>query len=627
MLKRIIVIVLVLIVKTSFSQSKKDKVLFTVDNDNVYQSEFVYVFNKNKDIVTEDNKKSIDEYLNLFIDYKLKLKDAYKIKLDTLPAYVKEFSKYKKQLIEPYLKDKKVTSELVKEAYNRKKYEIKASHILIQLKANAKPSDTLEAYNKLMEARNLILNGQSFESVAKKYSEDPSVKQNGGNLGYFTVFNLVYPFETMAYKTKVGDISMPFKTQFGYHIVQVNDKRLSQGTVKVAHIMIREKKGNPKYAENKINEIYNKYKQGEKFETLAKKYSDDKISAAKGGVLKPFSQGRMVQPFGNIAFSLTEENNISKPFKTKYGWHFIKFLGKQPIPEFNKIKKELTKKVEIGDRAYKVSNTIAKRLKKEYKVKMDQKVLNEFLSADNRNKFTTKNWLTINSKTHTTKELNTYLARKTDKDYSDFVNEKMMDYYKNNLEFTNKEFAKTLKEYREGLLLFDLLQQKIWQKAEKDTLGLKSFYLKNKENYKWKKRVDVLVANCTRIEKAELVKKLMLEGLTKQEIKDKVNEGATIHVLFNEGVFEKNNPKLPHLDTYNVGVSKVITSSNKKNFSVLKVKKVLPEQIKALEETKGKVISDYQSFLEKNWIKSLRKEHKVVIHKKVLKKLKKKLKE
>jgi len=236
-LKKLIPVAFVLLTIQSYSQ-KKQEVLFTVDKEPVSTEEFLKVFNKNRDIVDEENKKTVEEYLELYINYKLKLKQAYQLQLDTVSSYKRELKNYKEQLIVPYLKDSKVTEFLIREAYDRMKNEVNASHILVLVKPKATPNDTLKAYNKILKARAKVVSGTPFEEVAKEYSEDPSAKRNGGNLGYFNTFAMVYPFENAAYKNKVGDVSMPFKTSFGYHIVQVKDKRLSKGEVEVAHIMV-----------------------------------------------------------------------------------------------------------------------------------------------------------------------------------------------------------------------------------------------------------------------------------------------------------------------------------------------------------------------------------------------------
>jgi len=611
--------------------NKKDKVLLTIDNEKVYASEFLRVYNKNKDVVSEENKKNMTEYLDLFINYKLKLKDAKALKLDTVQSYLKEFNKYKQQLIEPYLKDRKVTDLLVQEAYDRLKQEVKASHILVLVKPNASPLDTLKAYNKVLDARKLLLSGKKFATVAKQVSQDPSAKENGGNLGYFSAFSMVYPFETAAFNTPVGEVSMPFRTRFGYHIVKVFDKRNSKGEIKVAHIMIRDKKTDTTFAKKQINDIYNKYKQGGKFDLLARKYSDDKASAAKGGVIRKFTQGRMIQPFADISFALKNKGDVSKPFKTKFGWHIVKLVEKYPIESFDKMKEKLTQKVEKGERSVLIGKSIVEKLKKKYTYQFKENVYNEAFDTSNQPKkgekvkvspYEKEPVLFVEDVQYTVADLRKYLSKNSNKSYKDFMDTKIIDYYKNHLEFEDKEFSATLQEYRDGLLLFDLLQKKIWTKAEKDTIGLQNFFDKNKAQYQWKKRVEVAIASCTKEDKAMLVKKYMEEGKTIKEIKELVNEGATIHVLFHSGTYEIDSNKLPKNFEPKQGVTKY--KEDDTHFIIVNVIKVLPVSQKELKDVKGKVISNYQDFLEKEWIKNLRSTYKVDVNKKVFKKIKKK---
>ncbi len=601
------------------AQQKKDKILMHIDDDKVYVSEFLRVYNKNKDVVAEENKKNIHEYLDLFINYKLKLREAKDLKLDTVPSYLSEFNKYKNQLIEPYLKDREVTNKLVLEAYNRMTKEVNASHILITAKPNDKPQDTLKAYNKALELRELIIKGASFEEIAKKHSQDPSAKQNGGNLGYFTAFSMVYAFENAAYTTKVGDVSMPFRTKFGYHILKVKDKRESKGEIKVAHIMIRDKKTEPAYAEKQIKDIYQKFKQGETFEFLAKKYSDDKTSAVKGGVIRKFSLGKMIQPFADVSFSLQNVDDVSEPFKTKFGWHIVKLIKKYPIASFEELKEVLVKKIEKGERSVLIGNSIANRLKDKYVVKQNKEVLHVIAQATKVDTLNAETILSIENETYKVTEFRKYLSKNKGKGYDDFVNAKIIAYYKNNLENENKQFAATLQEYRDGLLLFDLLQKKIWTKAEKDSVGLQDFFTKNASNYVWKERVHAVIASCTKLEKATLVEQLLREGKTIDEIKKAVNEGATIHVLFNSGDFELDSKKLPVNFIAEKGVKLYKEEDN--HFSVVNVKKLLEASPKQLSDVRGKVISNYQDYLEKRWIKDLREKYTVKVKKKTFKKL------
>ncbi|MCF6347756.1 MAG: peptidylprolyl isomerase [Flavobacteriaceae bacterium] len=624
--KNILTFIFLLSLSYLNAQQRKE-VLFTVTNQPVSTDEFIKVFNKNRDIVSEENKKSIEEYLELYINYKLKLKQAYELKYDTVSTYKKELLQYKEQLIIPYLTDSEITGNLVKEAYNRTKTEVNASHILIRLQPKAKAADTLLAYQKIIEARNKIVEGASFETIAKQYSEDPSAQKNGGNLGYFSAFSMVYSFENVAYNTKINEVSMPFKTQFGYHIVKVNDFRESKGEVEVAHIMIKENNQDSLYAKTKINELYAKLKQGERFEMLAQRHSEDRNSAINGGKLAKFNATRMIKPFADVAFSMENINDISLPFKTPYGWHIIKLIRKLPIKDFDIMKGELTKKIEKSKR-YKLAGTsIVKRLINEYEIIEDDAILKAYFKNDTvhiaNNLKTTV--FSINGVNTVLNDLVNYKAKYSNKSakeaYTLFFEMKIIEYFKNNLEKTDSDFAFTLQEYKDGLLLFDLLQDKVWKRAEKDTVGLKDFFDKNQENYYWKKRGDVIIASCTNEGKAAQVKKYFEESKEIEEIKKLVNEGATIHVLFTKGLLEENHKKLPKNFKLNKeGVSEVI-DEGPNNFIVVKVLKIIVPQTMLLNEAKGKVINDYQEYLDHQWVEELKQQYSVKVKKRVLKKL------
>jgi peptidyl-prolyl cis-trans isomerase SurA len=494
------------------------------------------------------------------------------------------------------------------------------------LKPKATPNDTILAYQKIMEAREKILKGLDFEDVARQYSEDPSAKINGGNLGYFSAFAMVYPFENAAYNTAVNGLSMPFRTQFGYHIVKVNNFRESQGEVEVAHIMIKENKADSLYAKTKIFEIYSKLLQKENFELLAKLQSDDKNSAPLGGKLAKFNASRMISPFADVAFSLKKVNDISKPFKTPYGWHIVKLIKKYPVKAFSDLKEELTQKIEKSKR-YKIAGTsVVKRLIKEYNISINNEILNLFLKNDTTliSENLDQMIFTINKSKTLLRNLITFSKASPNKSlkglYQEFFENKILAYYKDNLEKTDADFAFTLQEYRDGLLLFNLLQDKIWQRSEKDTVGLKKFFNENRDKYFWNKRGDLIIASCSDRDKAVLVKKYLEENKTIDEIKKLINDGATIHVLFTNGILEENHKRLPKSFVLSHdGVSEVFDELN--NFVVVKVNKIIESTPMLLKETRGRVINDYQEELDKNWIKELRQKYPVRINKKVLKKI------
>ncbi len=493
---RKIVLLFVLSVSVSIFAQKKDKKLITIDGEKTTVSEFKRVYEKNLDAIDNEDAKSITKNLELYINYKLKVKEAYAIKLDTLPSYKREMETYKNQLSAPYLQDTTFIDKLVKDAYFRTKNQVKAKHILIRMSKDANPKDTLIAYNKILKLRERILNGEKFEAVAAESSDDKSAKDdpktgrkgNGGNLGYFSAFNMVYPFEDAAYSTKVGEISMPFKTQFGYHIMQVVDFKESKGQIEAAHILVRDTSA---VGEKKIGDIYNKLKAKENFEDLAKEYSEDPGSKGNGGKLGKFGVGRMVKPFSDAAFSLENINDFSKPFKTRFGWHIVKLIKKYPIESFDEMKKALKAKVKKSSRMQLSEKAVVNKLKKEYTIIEFEEAKNILERKDIRAiaKDSLKNTIiSINDKKITQETFVKYIRNRRHlpafKLFEMFKEDQIMKYYKENLIYTEPEYAYTLKEYEDGLLLFELMQNKIWTKSSKDTLGLKNYFKANAANYK-----------------------------------------------------------------------------------------------------------------------------------------------
>lgn len=605
-------------------QQDEDKKLFSINDTDVYDSEFVRVYEKNKDIVVEDERKGFDDYFDLFIDFKLKLTQAREMKLDTASTYVSELEKYREQLIQPYLQDPEATEDLIKEAYDRTITEVDASHILIRLEPDASAVDTLKAFEKISKARNEIVNGAHFDSIARKYSEDPSVQMNNGSLGYFSAFSMVYAFENVAYQTEVGDVSNPFRTQFGYHIVKVNDKRKSPGEVQVAHIMVKNDSIDLNQSKDKIFEIYQKLEQGGDFSNIAKEHSDDLSSAKKGGILPKFGPGRMIKTFEDVAFALQEEGDYSSPFKSDYGWHILKLLTKYPIPPYEELHAKLESKVKNGSRSSYVEKSLAQKISADYKVVTYKAKLQLFESIRGFEK-NTDTLLTVQEVIYTGNDFFDYakdIQKKTKAEsYDDFTNKKIIDYYKSHLEETNKEFRLTYQEYQDGLLLFELIQKEVWEKSEKDTIGLQNYFNDNRNKYKWDTRGQLTIASCTQLEKAKLVRELLLQNIDTDSIKLSVNEGARIHVLFSKGTLETGSSKLPAGYSFSEGVSKIF-EEEANNFTIIKVDTIFAPKLKELKETRGEVMNDYQNYLELQWVEELHKKYPVKINQKNYRELK-----
>ncbi len=635
---------------TVFSQNKKE-ILMTIDGKPVYAKEFKRVYNKNLDLVQDESQKDIDGYLQLFIDYKLKIAEAQAQDLDKENSYKNELSKYRDQLSRNYLFEDKVTEELAKEAYERGKEDVNASHILIRVDYESVPQDTLAAYNKIKSIRERALKGEDFAQLAKTYSEEPGAKESGGNLGYFSVFSMVYPFENAAYNTMVGEISKIVRTSFGYHILKVNDRRSKLPKIAVSHIMISDKKGARTFEpEDRINELYTMLKQGESFESLAKQFSDDKNSAVKGGKLNPFTKGDLrATEFEDTAYDLKNIGDISKPVKTDFGWHIIRLDEKMPVETFEKQKESLEKRVTEGDRSKIVTNAINNKIKEKYGFKKGESFLPYFDTYVTDDVLKRK-WImnpipndkektlfTIGDKMFGYTDFAKFVAgrQKTTRPYKqkeallvdlydEFETESLKDYFKEHLEDENEDYAAILSEYRDGLLIFDVMNKNIWQKAKNDSVGIQEYYNKTKQDYQWKQRVDAEIYSATSEMLAQQIQKMLGEGKTAEEIKATINTEEKVNVLITPGLFEVGQNELPVGLEIKEGVSKVYPNND--SFVVVNVKSIKAPSEKSLEDIKGKVLSNYQNDIEARWILDLRSKYKVEVDKKTLKQLKKELK-
>lgn len=634
-------------------QNTSKEVLFTIDNNAYYTDEFIRVYNKNLDLVKDESQKDLDQYLELFVGYKLKVNKAFKLGLQNGTQYQNELKSYRTQLSKNYLMDSKVTQDLLDEGYERLKKEVNASHILLMVDENAAPADTLAAYNKIMAIRDRIVkNGEDFGTVAMATSQDPSAKENKGNLGYFTAFRMVYAFENGAYSTPLGQVSMPVRSRFGYHIIKVNDIRNNRGEIAVSHIMIlKPKEGeDPAKAKTTIDEIYQKLQQGEQFEELAKQFSEDKSSSTKGGVLNKFASGQLSsEEFENQSFALTKDKPLSKPFETAYGWHIVKLNDKFPLRTKEEMKVELENKIARDDRSKKISDALAVKLRKKYPIKPESKLYKEItksiddsfykgewkMPADLK-KFDAKLFV-VGPKEIKGGTFMDYLYSQQKSAVSIKPVSKLVDYYFNrfadeqravynneNLENEYPEFAAVMSEYRDGLLLFDLMEKEIWQKAKTDSVGLKDFYEKNKQKYLWKTRFDAEIYSSTKPDIMKKVLELLKKGNDAKTIKEKFNSEKELNVMMYDGIYEEGADALPK----NIKGNETFTEISQKGeyYYIAKIRKVIPAGVKSLEECKGRVTNEYQQFLEQNWIDTLKKEFQININKDVFERVKQQIK-
>ncbi|GAA4107606.1 peptidylprolyl isomerase [Aquimarina addita] len=648
--KKIIALFLGVVFCSLVNAQEKDQVLLTINDSQVYTSEFKRVYLKNIDLVKDESQKNIDEYLELFINYKLKLEEATALGLDKKESYIKELKGYEKQLSSGYLTDNQASDALVKEVYDRLQERVNASHILIQVKPNAAPKDTLAAYQKIMKARDQIMGGEDFGLVARRYSEDPSVETNQGDLGWFSAFRMVYPFEDAAFTTEIGEISKPFKTRFGYHILKVNKKEKTFGDITVAHIMVAfNKERTEKEAEDRIREIDIQLKQSVAFESLAKQFSDDKNTALKGGEINRFGQGALnSEEFEKVAFALESPGDISEPVKTKYGWHIIKLIEKHPKKTFEELKGELTKRIMKDERSQIISASFIDKLKDTYGIQKNEEAIQYFKKIIPDTIFEKgwdiplndpvlkKNIFVIGKQAYSFTDFAEFLKEKGNKNrnftdvsifvekmYERFESKELLQYYEAHLEEDNEEFAHVISEYRNGLLLFDLMESKIWNAAKTDSIGLKEFYESRKESYVKGETYKVIKASSSNQKLIDKVRKGLEEGMVLNDIKTNVNVSKEDVVIFSEEELVKGEDT--EVAKFSGEKDQIVEMKEDEYIILIKVKEVLPSRLKTFEETKGKVINDFQENLEKTWLTKLKNKYKVEVNRKTLKQIKKEL--
>jgi len=632
-------------------KAQKKEVLFTIDKNPYYTDEFLRVYNKNLDLVKDESQKDIDNYLDLYLAYKLKVNKAYKLGLDKESRYINELKSYRTQLAKNYLTDTQITDELIREAYERSLKEIKASHILILVDENATAQDTLKAYKKAQSIRDKALKGESFEKLAQEFSEDPSAKENKGDLGYFSAFRMVYAFENGAYTTKVGQISEPVRSRFGYHLIKVNDIRENRGDISIAHIMISKPQDASKLedATKKINDIYKKLQQGENFESLATQFSEDKSSAPKGGMLARISSGQLNSvAFEDAAFSIKNIGEYTQPIETEFGWHIIKLLEKHSVKSFEEVKTDLENRIRRDERSKRIAESMNNKLEKKYKPVTNKPLFNKITdlvtedyydgtfevpeNIDSYNKVVmsikSKDISGIEFLNHIKSSQNTMrkvkpVQKLKETLITDFVNLNLNAYYDENLEKEFPEFGYVMDEYKEGLLLFDLMEKEIWQKAQTDSLELTAFYDSNKGNYKWNERLNAVVASSVKRDFVEQTKKYFEQAWSVEAIKKELNKDAIVNIMIDENLFEAQSNALPKGYKLSEGVSDIYKEGD--YYYVILGKEIVPSSIKTLDESRGRVVSDYQQYLEQNWLGALKNEFSYKVNNSVLKKVKKQL--
>jgi len=662
-LKLISTLILVIFMSQNILAQKSldDKTLVSIGNENVNVADFMKTYSKNNSYDETSTKTSIEEYLNLYINFKLKVMEAESLQMDTIPSFIKELAGYRQQLSKPYFIDETVNEELLVEAYNRKLYDIRASHILIMVDKNATPADTLEAYNKTLKIREEIIQGKDFAEAAQEYSDDPSAKDqeaipnkqryrkgNNGDLGFFTVFNMVYPFENAAYNTPVGEISQAVRTNFGYHLLLIESKTDALGVAQVAHIYVSLRpdastEDSLRKAE-KINNIYAEIQGGMSFEDAVIEFSEDKGSAKKKGQLSKFTSNKVVPEFVVIAKEL-RPGEISKPVKTLYGFHIVKVISRKAPGTFEEEETGIKEKLAKDNRSHKSEEAVIVKIKKETNFSVnDEQKTEVFASIDStvlKSKFETNsnditlsgNLFKIADENHLQSEFIDYVVinqksqQKIDKDvylnqlFNKFTEIELLAYEDQHLEEYYPDFADLMQEYHDGILLFNLTDELVWSKAVKDTTGLLEYYETNRDKYMWAERVDATIFNLRNPDDVDRAIEIILQHDNAGDVAKTLGIDSIKSVRIIPGIYEKGSNKYVDKVKWTTGLSSPLKSDNEAFVVLVRINEVKPAQHKKLKEAKGLVTSDYQTYLEKQWIENLKQKYPVNINQEILDKL------
>ena len=654
--------VMIFLFITSFVQAQDERVLVTVGEEKVTVDEFMKVYNKNNVQGEAIDNKSVKGYLDLYVNFRLKVMEAEELGMDTISEFKEELAGYREQLAEPYFVNEEIMDELLQEAYNRKKYNLRASHILIMVGPDAMPEDTLAAYEKIIEARSRVEGGEPFGKVASEMSDDESARDrmvksrdgernvsgNGGDLAYFSAFDMVYQFETGAYNTDIGELSMPVRTDYGYHIIKVTDKIDALGSIEVAHLYLKmpENAAKTDSADIKlrIDSLYQRIQDGEDFDELTREYSDDKGSSSRGGLLPKFEVNRMVPEFIKAISTLSDSGDVSKPVITSYGWHLIKLYSYSGIQPFEDVKADLTKRLQKDKRAQKSEEVIIADIKKEYSYKQNSESLKavynivdstiyegswEIPEGSNLSDivFTLGdqlysqedfvNYLQQNQKIGREEKINEYV----NKVFKEYVEEECRAYEDGRLEEKYPEFKAIVKEYRDGILLFELTDQKVWSKAVNDTVGLKAYHEEHEKDFMWDTRLDAVIYTFTDTTYVDITKGLIKSGLSDEEIITQVNGDSLSVLTINRKKFSKGDNELIDDIKWKNGT---VHMSRKDGISrYVKVNKKLSPEPKSFDEARGLITAGYQEYLEKEWIDTLKIKYPVEINNEVLSSLNK----
>jgi len=637
---------LLAMISLSVTAQTNDPVIMTVNGHDVRKSEFEYIYNKNNNEESIE-KKSLEDYAELFKDFKLKVAEAEAQHLDTLPEFIGELAEYRYQLAKPYLDSLETDVNLEKKEYDRMKYFVELSHILVPFPGvlnntfKVFPADTLATYKKAMETYNQIRKGESFDKFVQESTADNQVKTKNGYLGWFTGLQLNLPLEEVAYNLPVGQVGIA-RSNYGYHIVKLLNKIDNPGQVRASHILIpvpeNASEAQVTAAQNKIDSIYQALSSGADFATLAKENSGDPGSAGKGGDLGWFGYGSMVKEFRDNIFALKEEGDFTKPFKTQFGFHIAKLTGKKPLESFAEKQGDIRDLLKKGGYAVALYKPAIDRLKKEFGFSENNQTVQNLISSaatlyPTDSLFATAfsnntDLFKVNNVTYTTNDFINFLKKNPNSIYrvsTELVAERLSAYeysilmsaLDKDLENRYPELRNLVREYRDGSLMFDISKREVWDKASEDTVGLQKFFDDNRQKYAWDEPRFKGYVILTRDAETQKKMKKEISKMNPDEavtyLNDNYKVGNVSYVKIDKGIFKKGEN--PFVDEEAFKTGKAEKPDGFGDFFLLGQTLNSPDSYTDIRST---VISDYQDYLEKEWIKKLNDKYPVTIYKDVL---------
>ncbi|NVJ86717.1 MAG: peptidylprolyl isomerase [Algoriphagus sp.] len=631
-------------IQASIAQNKP---LLTVGNQEISLNEFIYLVGKG--INSEGNagalsREEFEDNLELFINYKLKVTEAEAQGLHQTTEFQREFESFKEQLKAPYLIKNSLEEGELRKAYSRMQEVIRASHILLRFPPNASADDSIAVLKMAIKLKGDIQNGASINDLAVEYSEDPSAKSNRGDLGYFTALQMVQPFEDAAYMLQSGEVSDPVLTSFGYHIIQVQDRRANPGQVQVSHILVRVDESDTlaeDRARRKISDIYTEIqKPTTQWEEIVSNYSEDPGTNQKGGLLPWFSVGNMIPEFEMAAFSLTEEGEVSPPVKTRFGYHILRLEGKKPMDSFEQMEPMIRSRILRDSRSSMIHSQELAIQKSRYGFQENVEMvsnLEQALNPISPNNFETEidnnGWRSeflfeAGSKAYQVEDFLKFVqeqeqplnstGKNFDLWFDRFASYVLADLEEKDLASNNLEYQMLLKEYRDGILLFSLMNEEVWQKGIQDSLGQKQYFENHQKNYFWKERSEALIVKVLDMNRLAAAKNSLQNQSYSEELvsnfRTNFEENTPLAFQMQSGIIEiPEHPVLSKVDLSQKYQELEIDG----HLHLVLLGEKFPEGPKKFEETRGLVIRDYQEYLDEQLIQSLRGKYPVQINEEV----------